>query len=210
MEVVQDTSIEQLKAFIKERYGESEDTQKLEFEGKPISYLFGKTKCIFKSPRSFHPGLGWLLCFQFISAAAATSTTATTTFASHVKIVCAKPYMFGTKNYRSGEMYWMASYIPLSHAYHLIRFWWNSVGKFFPKILDVFFQGQTYYWPYLRNGWSNRHEMKRKCMSWIIGKVCDLDLWCDPWTWPWILSWSNFEKAISQGLLVIDVKQKLS
>ena len=42
MEVVQDTSIEQLKAFIEERYGESEDTQKLEFEGKPISYLFGK------------------------------------------------------------------------------------------------------------------------------------------------------------------------
>ena len=41
---------------------------------------------IIKSPQS-----GVTLCFQFVSAAA-------TTFASHVKTVSAKPYIFGTKN----------------------------------------------------------------------------------------------------------------
>ena len=47
---------------------------------------------IIKSPRS-----GVTLCFQFVSAAAAASATATT-FTSHIKIVWAKPYIFGTKN----------------------------------------------------------------------------------------------------------------
>ena len=47
---------------------------------------------LIKSPQS----LGWLLCFQFVSAASASA--AATTFASHVKTVWAKPYIFGTKD----------------------------------------------------------------------------------------------------------------
>ena len=39
---------------------------------------------------------GVTLCFQFVSAASASA--AATTFASHVKTVRAKPYIFGTKN----------------------------------------------------------------------------------------------------------------
>ena len=52
---------------------------------------------LIKSPQS-----GVTLCFQFVSAlsaaAAATASAAATTFASHVKTVWAKPYIFGTKN----------------------------------------------------------------------------------------------------------------
>ena len=47
-----------------------------------------------KSPRS-----GVTLCFQFVSAPSAVSTSASAkTFPSHVKIVWAKPLIFGTKN----------------------------------------------------------------------------------------------------------------
>ena len=27
-------------------------------------------------------------------------------------------------------------------------------------------------------------ETKRRCIGWILGKLCDLDLWPDPWSWP--------------------------
>ena len=52
------------------------------------------------------------------------------------------------------------------------------------KILDVFYQGQTLYWTYLRNGWSDWCETKRRCIGWILGELCDLDLWPHPWPWP--------------------------
>ena len=60
-----------------------------------------------------------------------------------------------------------------SHGYYLIRFWRGSVGNFYfgkfaLKISDVFFQGQTLFWPYLRNGWSDWCKTKRKCISWIL------------------------------------------
>ena len=74
--------------------------------------------------------------------------------------------------------------------YYLIRFWRNSVencyfGKFSLKISDVFFQGQTLFWPYLRNGWS---DVKRKgsalvgywvqYMTLTFDFTHDLDLGC--------------------------------
>ena len=57
-------------------------------------------------------------------------------------------------HYKTWQLYWP------SHGYYLIRFWRSSVGnlyfgKFSLKILDVFFQGQTLFWTYLRNGWSD-------------------------------------------------------
>ena len=67
------------------------------------------------------------------------------------------------------------------HGYYLFRFWRNFVencyfGKFSLKISDVFFQGQTLFWPYLRNGWSDWCETKRKCIGWILGTIYDIDL----------------------------------
>ena len=48
----------------------------------------------------------------------------------------------------------------------------------------MFFQGQTLYRTYLRNGWSDWCETKRRCIGWILGKLCDLDLSPDLWPWP--------------------------
>ena len=69
-----------------------------------------------------------------------------------------------------------------SQGYYLIRFWKCSVrncyfGNFSLKNSDVFFQGQTLFWPYLINGWSDWCETKRKCISWILGIICNLGLW---------------------------------
>ena len=77
------------------------------------------------------------------------------------------------------------------HGYYLIKFLRSSVGnfnfgKFSLKNLDVFFQGQTLFWPYLRNGWSNWCETKTKGISWMLGTICDLDLWPHSWPWPWM------------------------
>ena len=81
-----------------------------------------------------------------------------------------------------------------------MRIWRSSVGNFYfgkfsLKISDVFFQGQTLFWPYLRNGWSDWCETKRKCIGWILGTLCDLDLWPHSWPWPWI-----FQGQISKYL----------
>ena len=61
----------------------------------------------------------------------------------------------------------------------------HRFGIFF-NILDVFFKGQTDYWPYLIHGRSDWHKIKRKCIDWILGQLCDLHFWPYPWHWPWI------------------------
>ena len=51
------------------------------------------------------------------------------------------------------------------------------------------------FWPYLRNDWSDWCETKRKCIGWIRGTICDLDLWPHPWPWPWsfkVRVWNSF------------------
>ena len=78
-----------------------------------------------------------------------------------------------------------------SHGYYLIRFWQFS----FLNFGCVFFQCQTLFWPYLRNGWSDWCETKRKCIGWILDTICDLDLWPHWWPWPWM-----FQGQISKEL----------
>ena len=85
-----------------------------------------------------------------------------------------------------------------SHGDYLIKFWRSSVGncyfgKFSFKIWNVFFK--HYFWPYLRNGLSNWREMQRKCITWRLGMICDLDLWSLSWSWPWM-----FQSQISKSL----------
>ena len=83
-------------------------------------------------------------------------------------------------------------------------------GKFSLKISDVFFQGQTLFWPYLRNGWSDWCETKRKCIGWILGTICDLDLWPHSWPWPWMFQGQvlKYSSSISGIVDLIDVKWK--
>ena len=38
----------------------------------------------------------------------------------------------------------------------------------------MFFQGQTLFWPYLRNGWSDWCETKRKWVNMILGPLYDI------------------------------------
>ena len=66
------------------------------------------------------------------------------------------------------------------HGYYVIRFWSSSVSFwpiFFTNFGCVFFQCQTLFWSYLRNGWLDWCETKRKCIGGTMGTVCDLDLW---------------------------------
>ena len=70
------------------------------------------------------------------------------------------------------------------HSANVCLFWSRQAEG--AVILWTSCQGQTLYWPYLRNGWSNWYETNRKCISWILGQLCDLDLWHHPWPWPWI------------------------
>ena len=106
-----------------------------------------------------------------------------------------------------------------SHGYYLIKLWRSSVGncyfgKFSLKISDVFFQGQTLFWPYRRNGWSDWCETKMKCIGWILGTICDrilgticdLDLWPHSWSWHWLFQGQISKKLYLVGL--IDVKWK--
>ena len=79
----------------------------------------------------------------------------------------------------------------LCHGHYLLRYWRNSIwniffAKFSSKILVAFFQCQTLYWTYLRNGWSDWCETKRRCIGWMLAELFDLDLWPHPWPWPLI------------------------
>ena len=110
-----------------------------------------------------------------------------------------------------GSLQNMHVYCP-SHAYYLIKFWRSYVGKcyfikFSLKISDVFFQGQTLFWPYLRNGWSYWCETKRKCIGWILD-ICDLDLWPHSWPWPWCFKVKFRNSCISGIVGLINVKWK--
>ena len=73
------------------------------------------------------------------------------------------------------------------------------------KISDMFFQGQTLFWPYLRNGWSDWCETKRKCIGWILGWIYDLDLW--PHSWPLDVSRSNNSIFGIVGLIGVKLKE---
>ena len=78
-----------------------------------------------------------------------------------------------------------------SHGYYLIRFWRSSVGNFYfdkfsLKDSNVFFQGQTLFWPYL--GMVGLIDVKRKGSAsvgyWVqyvtltFDLTHDLDLGC--------------------------------
>ena len=57
------------------------------------------------------------------------------------------------------------------------------LSNFLWKFRMCFFKVKLY-WTYLRNGWSDWCETKRRCIGWILGELCDLPLWPHPWPWP--------------------------
>ena len=99
--------------------------------------------------------------------------------------------------YGSGELYWMTFPWPwpkvtavasISQNVLVCAIKWEPLLflQIFFKNFGCVFQGQTLFWPYLRNGWSDWCETKRKCIGWILGTICDLDLWPPSWPWPWM------------------------
>ena len=111
-----------------------------------------------------------------------------------------------SENHSSDHCKTWQLYCP-SHGSYLIRFWRSAVenfyfGKLSLKNLDVFFQGQTLIWPYLRNGWSDWCETKKEMHRLDTG----YNIWPWPMTSPMSLtldvSRSNFEIALSQELSV--------
>ena len=153
-----------------------------------------------------HPSLGWLYVFSSFPPPPP----------ERLLLLISKPFelnlrWLGQRKYRSGKMYWMTFWWPwpkvtaatLINKYLLVcRIKWEPLNqslqnlvaiplwsffvKFSLKILDVFFQGQTLYWTYLRNGWSDWCETKRRCIGWIVGELCELDVWPHPRPWPLI------------------------
>ena len=80
--------------------------------------------------------------------------------------------------------------------------------NFLYKFRMCFFKVKHYFFflPYLRNGWSDWCETKRKCIGWILGTICDLDLWPHSWPWSWMFQGqiSKFYRIVG----LIDVKWK--
>ena len=76
-----------------------------------------------------------------------------------------------------------------SHAYYWNIFWRNCVKNctlgFFKQFYCDFLRSKLSL-TYRRNGWSDWCEMKMMCIIWILGELCDLDLWPHPWPWPCI------------------------
>ena len=83
----------------------------------------------------------------------------------------------------------------------LFRFWRNLCWKqlfwqiFLKNFGCVFSRSNSIFWLNLRNGWSDWCGTRRKCIGWILGTICDLDLWPHSWPWPW----SNLTKVKFQN-----------
>ena len=135
-----------------------------------------------------HPSLGWLYVFSSLPPHPPQP--------QQLLPLTSKPFKLhlrylGQKIYRSGKMYWMTfpwSWPKVTAVASISKHFLVCMIKWEPpirslqnvialKILDVFFQGQTLIWPYLRNGCFDWCGTKRKCIGWILGMICDLDHW---------------------------------
>ena len=94
------------------------------------------------------------------------------------------------------------SFIALVMVITWLDFWRSSVGncyfsKFSLKMMDVFFQGQTLFWPYLRNGCSDWCETFESALVgywvWYVTLTFDLTLDLDLGS-----PMSNLKIAVSQ------------
>ena len=123
------------------------------------------------------------LCFQFVSAATSQSVStaaAAMTFPSHAEPFELNLIYLGQRKYRSGKMYWMTfnDLDPRSQLWH-----WLTKNC------------------YVRKGWSCWCQIKRRCISWILGQLCDLYLWSYPWPWPCIVK-VIFRNSCISGIVI--------
>ena len=132
-----------------------------------------------------HPGLGWLYVFSSFPPRLPPPCPVP----QQLLPLTSKQFELNIR-YLAQRIYGWQLYC-LCHCYYLIRFWRSSVrncwiGKFSLKVSDMFFQGQTLFWPYLRNSWSDWCETKMKCIGGILGTIYDINLWPHSWPRPWM------------------------
>ena len=153
--------------------------------------------------------MAWFWCHVTITVLHVTinlSTTATKTFHPHVKWFELNLRYLEQRKYRPGEMYWMTFPWPWPNITAVALMNKNLLVcmiKFEPLIkslqdLTAISPGHAYfkfqmcyfkvkrYWKYLRRNWCYWHEMKRRCIGWILVQLCELDHWPQPWSWHWI------------------------
>ena len=120
----------------------------------------------------------------------------------------------GQRKYRSGKMYLLVAFTQghgcdidkqkfacLQDKVRTTQLIITKLGSYIPLVMLITWLGQTLYWTYLRNGWSDWCEMKRRCISWILGELCDLDLWPHPWAWPAIFK-VKFQNSCISGIVI--------
>ena len=156
------------------------------------------------------------LCFQFVSTAASGSASASAkTFPSYAEIPRSRLWNLLTTIYfsagysknHSNSYYtnWELN-IP-GHAYYPI--WRNSVGNFVPNF-DSVLQGQTFYWPYLKDDRSDLRETIQKCIRcyWVNWVIPSFDLTHHI---EFEFSRSNFLDSCISGIFrLLDMKRKES
>ena len=157
------------------------------------------------------------LCFQFVSnTSAASAVYAAMTFASHIKTVWAKNYwmtflwpwpkVMAVALINKNLFVCMIKWVPLTQSLPkfgghiplvMLVTWLNfgeilletsggGGGNFFSlKFRMCFFKVKHYM--------GHISEMKRKCISWILDKLYDVDFWPHPWPWPWIFHGQIFK-----------------
>ena len=158
-----------------------------------VSIVCSLVSIIKKSPQS-----GWLYVFSLFPPPPPPPP-------QWLLLLTSKPFelnfrYLGQRKYWSGKMHWMTFWWswPKVTAVTLIN---KNFAKFSLKISDVFSQGQTLYWTYLRNGWSHWWEMKKRCIGWILGELCDIDPWPHPWPWPLIFK-VKFQNSCISGIVI--------
>ena len=99
-----------------------------------------------------------------------------------------------TNHYKIWKLY------PSGYTHYLIRFWRNFGGNFFVVFKAKHSIGHCFDWC----------EPKRRCMGWILGQICDLDLWPHPWPWPFYFQGKISKQLYLLYCYLIDVKLKES
>ena len=141
---------------------------------------FNKPTYLIKSPRS-----GVTLCFQFVSAASA--STAAKFFPSHVKTFWAKPLIFGTKN---------------------IWVWGNVLDDLFMTLTQGHGCGVNYQkFACLRDKVRTTHRITTICGSFVA--LVMVITWIDCWKMLfWQIFFKNFGCVFSRSNTILAISQE--
>ena len=160
---------------------------------------------------------GVTLCFQFVSAVVSAATSAAaTTFASHVKSNQLNLRYLAQSIYGSQEMYWMTFPWPwpkvtavasISKNLLVCAIKWqpliaslHNIAALLPLYIAMVITWLDFGAVLLET------FKKRQCIGWILGTICNLDLWPHSWPWPWMFQGQISNSSFSGIVGLIYVK----